>query len=320
LWLVTQLAWRSIRDFVTRIEVLSQTARKISSGDFDTVVRQTTNDEIGQLGDSFNKMIGSLKSYMSTLETTIREKESMSKEIEIASHVQQNALPRKMPSIQGLEIMAQSDPAKAVGGDYYDFLFPDPDKLICSIADVSGKGLPSSLYMFHSRSIFRTIAVAERSPSRILEKVNDQILRDTAVADGMFITYICGVYESKSRRFTYSNAGHFPPLFYNAREKTFKQTRTSGIPIGILEGQTYPEEHIDLLTGDILVFYTDGVIEAKNKDGQMFGIENLIRLIEENRSRSAKEIFTAIETGVQSFVADTSQYDDMTLLVLKSLS
>lgn len=318
LWLIVNIAWLILGRYIRRIERLSTAAQQVAEGKFETEVPQMPEDEIGRLGGAFNRMVQDLRQYMKTLEITAREKESIAKELDIAAQLQEKALPRQMPAVPGLEVAARSFPAKAVGGDYYDFVYPEKDKVGFVIADAAGKGFPGSLYMSNSRSIFRVISTNETSPSVMLQKTNDYISGD-ATQEGMFITYLFGVYDGKTRKLTYSNAGHFPPMLYSSRNKTFKALNAGGMPIGIMAGNEYPEETVEFVPGDILVLYTDGIIEAMNLQNEMFGPEELEQTIRDHASEPSASIIDHIGARISRFVGEAPQHDDMTVVVVKAL-
>jgi sigma-B regulation protein RsbU (phosphoserine phosphatase) len=133
----------------------------------------------------------------------------------------------------------------------------------------------------------------------------------------MFITYIFGVYDPKSRQLTYSNAGHFPPMLYSAAGREFKALNAGGMPIGIMAGSEYPEEMVSCAAGDILILYTDGIIEAMNLQNEMFGVEQLEKIVRDHSSESANSIVGHIGTQVAAFVGEAPQHDDMTVVVVK---
>jgi serine phosphatase RsbU (regulator of sigma subunit) len=317
LWLIVNIAWLLLGRYIRRIERLSGAAQAVAEGKFETEVPGMPDDEIGRLGGAFNKMVQDLRQYMKTLEVTAREKESIAKELQIAAQLQEKALPRQMPEVPGLEVSAKSFPAKAVGGDYYDFVYPGKDTVGFVIADAAGKGFPGSLYMSTSRSIFRVISQTETSPSVMLRKTNDYISGDPT-QEGMFITYIYCVYDGAARRLTYSNAGHFPPLLYNTRTKVFKALNAGGMPIGIMAGADFPEEMVEFAEGDLLVLYTDGIIEAMNLQNEMFGVEKLEELIRNHGAEPTRSLIEHISAQIAGFVGEAPQHDDMTIVVIKA--
>ena len=290
----------------------------VANGDMEYKLGRFSETEFDRMSGIFNKMTGSLKRMMRELAKTVRENERVKRELEIATEIQRSIFPEHPPEIEGLEIEAKSVPAKEVGGDYYDFLsVPSGERTGFIIADASGKGLPGTLYMTRSRSVFRVISSEESCPGKILNRANSYIAADASSGKGMFITVLYLLYDQKKKQMTYANAGHYQPLWFKGREKVFHELTASGIPVGIMPDQTYPEETIQLSPKDLLVLYTDGLIEARAESGGMFGIERLKRLIEQNSSLSAHELFVKIEAKIQKFIGQAPPFDDLTLIVIR---
>jgi len=255
---------------------------------------------------------------MCELAETVRENERVRRELEIATEIQKSIFPEHPPEVEGLEIEAKSVPAKEVGGDYYDFIsVPARDQIGFIIADASGKGLPGTLYMTRSRSVFRVISSEEAHPGKILSRSNNYIAADASSGKGMFITTLYLLYDKKKKQMTCANAGHYPPLWFKAKERVFAEITTSGVPVGILPEQIYQEETIQLASQDLLVMYTDGVTEAKAEDGSMFGVERLKRLVEQNSSLGAHDLFVKIQAGIKEFIGQAPPFDDLTLIVVR---
>lgn len=290
----------------------------IGGGDLEHELERFTETEFDRMSGIFNKMTGSLRRMMRELAETVRENERVRREIEIATEIQQSIFPEHPPEVEGLEIEAKSVPAKEVGGDYYDFLsFPSRNQTGFIIADASGKGLPGTLYMTRSRSVFRVVSSEESHPGETLGRSNSYIAADASSGKGMFITVLYALYDEKKKQMTCANAGHYPPLWFKAREKVFAEIPAIGIPVGILSQQTYREETVQLASQDLLVMYTDGVIEARAENGSMFGVERLKRLIEENSSLSAHDLFVKLQAGIKEFIGQAPPFDDMTLIVIR---
>ncbi len=290
----------------------------VGGGDLEHKLEHFSETEFNRMSGIFNEMTGSLKRMMLELAETVRENERVRRELEIATEIQRSIFPQHPPEVEGLEIEAQSVPAKEVGGDYYDFLsVTSHDQIGFIIADASGKGLPGTLYMTRSRSVFRVISSEVAHPGETLSRSNSYIAADASSGKGMFITVLYLLYDIKKKQMTCANAGHYSPLWFKAKEKVFAETTASGIPVGILPGQTYPEETIQLASQDLLVMYTDGVTEAKAGDGSMFGIERLKQLIEQNSSLGAHDLFMKIQAGIRAFIGDAPPFDDLTLVVIR---
>jgi sigma-B regulation protein RsbU (phosphoserine phosphatase) len=291
----------------------------VGDGDLDHKLESFSETEFNRISGIFNKMTGSLKRMMRELADTVRENERVRREFEIATEIQKSIFPEHPPEVEGLEIEAQSVPAKEVGGDYYDF-FPvaSGEETGFIIADASGKGLPGTLYMTRSRSVFRVISSEESHPGEILSRSNSYIAADASSGKGMFITVLFLLYNKAKKQMTCANAGHYPPLWFRAKEKVFAEITVSGVPVGILPGQTYAEETIQLAPHDLLVMYTDGVTEAKAAHGEMFGVERLKRLVEENSFLGAHDLFAKIRAGIKDFIGKAPPFDDLTLVVVRA--
>lgn len=290
----------------------------VGGGDLEHKLERFHETEFDRMSGIFNEMTGSLKGMMRELAETVRENERVRRELEIATEIQQSIFPEHPPEVRGLEIEAKSVPAKEVGGDYYDFIsVPSRDQVGLIIADASGKGLPGTLYMTRSRSVFRVISSEEVHPGKILSRSNSYIAADASSGKGMFITVLYLLFDEKKKQMTCASAGHYPPLWFKAKEKAFVEITAGGVPVGILPEQTYREETIQLAPNDLLVMYTDGVTEARAENGSMFGVERIKRLVEQNSALSAKELFLKIQDGIKEFIGQAPPFDDMTLIVIR---
>ena len=167
--------------------------------------------------------------------------------------------------------------------------------------------------------MFRVVSKETTSPAQLLKQMNDHVAAEATQPDGMFITYVYGVYDGAAGTLTYSNAGHFPPLCYRKRTGVFEPLESSGLPIGIMPGQDYAEETVRFESGDVLVMYTDGVIEASDKSGEMFGLERLKELVSAHAAETAAATAARISDAVNGFAGTEPQHDDMTLIVIKAV-
>jgi serine phosphatase RsbU (regulator of sigma subunit) len=290
---------------------------RVGEGDLEYSLKKFSQKEFDRISHIFNRMSKSLVSIMAQLEVNVRERERLNRELELAADLQKKALPAAPPETKDLDIAAKSVPAKEVGGDYFDFLARD-SKVGFVVADAAGKGFPGTLYMTNSRSVFRVISAEETIPGNILRRTNDIISHDSASAKGMFITFLYSVYDSKAKTLTTVNAGHYLPLIYERAAGRFKSLHTGGgLPLGVYPEQEYPEEVVHLSSGDTVVMYTDGIVEAFNERKEMFGLSRLMKIIEKNVELSAQGLLDRIETEMKDFVAQTPPFDDVTLVVFK---
>ncbi len=256
-------------------------------------------------------------------DTLMREIERKNTELAIAAEIQQSFLPDTIPRIEGYDIAARSVMAKEVGGDFFDVIPLEVvplgrGRLGIMIADVSGKGIPAALFMALSRIVVRVNATWHgKQPSAAIRDANTVIAHDAK--SGMFVTLFYGFLDSSTRTLTYVNAGHNPPIRFRAADGTLAELAATGIAMGALTGSVYTQETEELLPGDLLVLYTDGITEAENADLAMFGLDRLKSLIIASHTISADELCREILDAVRTFTGDHPQSDDITLMVIRSL-
>jgi len=299
------------------IDQIIRGMERVGDGDLNYFLKSIPETEFNRIVTIFNRMTDSLKTLMARHEKTVRESERVARELEIAAELQKMALPAGPPEVDGLDIAATSIPAKEVGGDYFDFLALGPGKTGFVIADAAGKGFSGTLYMTNSRSVFRVISSEEKVPRAALSRTNDFISRDASSAKGLFITFLYSIYDERTRELTCANAGHYLPIIYSGRTKKFRTLSASGLPLGIYPDQEYQEETVKLAPEDVVVMYTDGVIEASNSRKDMFGLTRLMKLVEDSAHQSASAILEKVETDMRAFVGAEPPFDDMTLVIFK---
>ena len=236
-------------------------------------------------------------------------------ELEIAHEIQESFLPHEMPHLEGYDLFAINIPAKEVGGDFYDFIPLSEGKLGITIADVSGKSVPAALFMAVSRTILRAKATGNSNPAQVIKEANELIASDSK--KGMFVTLFYAILDLKNKTMNYVNAGHNPPVMFVRKMGDLECLKTKGIALGALDTMEPEEKIIKLETGDVIVFYTDGVTEAVNDKDELFGEKRLYRLVKVNSDLSSKEIVNRIKDEVIAFSKGLSQFDDITLMVLK---
>lgn len=242
-------------------------------------------------------------------------KERISQELHLASNIQKRILPDDISSFAGINIATYFAPAKEIGGDYYDYSIKDGVFSI-SIADVSGKGAPAAFLMALSRSMLKTINyVSNYGPAEELNLFNKIIYKD--ITEDMFITILNAKYNLKEKTLIYSSAGHNPMVVYRKENDRVELLGTKGIAIGFMEEYSYRENKIELNEGDIVVFYTDGIIEAENAKKELFGIERLKDIVYKNKNLGVKELKEEILKKIKEFRKDHEQVDDITFLILK---
>lgn len=255
------------------------------------------------------------------------ETASVNRELNIASNIQNSALPNRFPAFpehSEFDIFASMNTAREVGGDFYDFFFVDDDHLAIVIGDVSGKGVPASLFMMTSRTLIKTHArVSKRTPADILYATNEAISEDNR--EHMFVTVWLGILEVSSGKLTYADAGHERLLLRDNGEWKYRDKQYSGVGIGMFDPEKLERlpakcqlvnQTIQLRPGDMILQYTDGVTEAKDGEGGFFGTERLLSICKEFSGDSPGELLTQIKESIDAFVKDEPQSDDITMLGL----
>ena len=250
------------------------------------------------------------------LHQELLEKKRLDEELRIAREVQLSLLPTARPTLAGLDIAGINIPSRDIGGDYYDFIPIVEGHLGIVIADVSGKGIPASLIMASFRAFLRAEIRNNYAIQTIFAKVNN--LLHEILQSNQFVTAFYGVLDLERRRFTFSNAGHHPALLLRSDGK-WRQLKGGGTVLGIFEGTAYEEQFIDLLPGDLFLLYTDGLVEAENRAGQMFGHKRLERFVRAHAPLDAVELCESIYAEMKRFTRESRLDDDTTIVVAKVL-
>jgi len=244
----------------------------------------------------------------------LREKEAMERELSIAREVQRELLPRASPLIPGLSIAGACRPAIGVGGDYYDYLTFSEDRLGLVIADVAGKGIPAALLMAGLQASVRSIAAPGVEPGEVNRRLNGMLYRSTATS--RYATLVFAIYDARRRTLTYSNAGHFPPLHLHAGG--VGRLTADGIPLGLMEEACYGQGERRLATGDLLVLYTDGIVEAPDRAGTEYGEDRLIGILEGHRGRDLEDIILHVMSDVERWTGGGMAHDDATIVLVRA--
>ena len=298
---------------------LAHEAETIASGQFDAELPDFQRiDEIGQLSHSFGNMQQSLVKYIDELKNTTAQKASIESDLRIASGIQMGMLPEKFPTREDrddVQLFASLTPAKEVGGDLFDFYFRD-EKLFFCIGDVSGKGVPASLFMAVTRSTFRTVSAHETMPDRIIMTMNK------AIADmnktHMFVTLFVGVLDLPTGRLHYSNAGHDAPLLVGAG--VGELPCDSNIPVGFMPSWKYTLQEAKIFTGTTILLFTDGLTEAMNADKELFRMDRVDDVASKALSdgqQEPKQLIARMTEAVHEFVGDAEQSDDLTMMAIQ---
>ncbi len=300
----------SIKNLIAgNIHKVNDSLSEITAGNLDTVVDVRSAKEFIELSDDINSTVGTLKRYIAEANARIDT------ELQYARDIQSSALPSIFPDREEIDMFALMDPAKQVGGDFYDYYFLGKNKIVFLVADVSGKGIPASLFMMRAKTIMKTYAEYRIAVADIFTNANYQLCEGNETS--MFVTAWMGILDLETGKLTYVNAGHNPPLV-RRKDGPFEYLRDrSGFVLGALEGITYKEKSLILEPGDEIFLYTDGVVEATNAEEQLYGDERLRDFLNGLPEESAKEVCTDVWDDVDRFYDGAPQFDDITELSLK---
>ena len=274
-----------------------------------------TGDEIEFLADSFASISQRTKEYIAQITSITAEKERIGTELELATRIQADMLPNIYPAFperSEFDIYASMDPAKEVGGDFYDFFLIDEDHLCMVIADVSGKGVPAALFMMASKIILSNNAMMGKSPAQILTDTNAAICSNNR--EEMFVTVWLGILELSTGKLTAANAGHEYPALKRAGGRFELYKDKHDFVIGGFDDTVYGEYTLTLEPGAKLFVYTDGVAEAMDGGREQFGTERMLETLNASPGASPEDTLKSIREAVNRFVGDAEQFDDLTML------
>ena len=295
---------------------LAREAETIASGQFDTQLPNfERTDEIGQLSQSFGNMQQSLVRYIEELKDTTAQKASIESELNVANSIQMSMLPNVFPDREGLDMYASMTPAKEVGGDLYGYLLKDDNLYFC-LGDVSGKGVPASLFMAQVTRLFRTLANQQLSPSDICTHMNDALSGDENPTN-MFVTLFVGMVNLASGHLSFCNAGHNPPVIGGGEHHGDFLEMKPNFPIGVLPGLEFEGEEIESIKGRALFIYTDGLNEAENREHEQFGDERLLDILRNTHFDSARQVIETLAAEVEKHRDGADPNDDLTMMCLR---
>ncbi len=311
------IIWAAI-GITNPIRKLVISANKIAKGDLDEKIEGIKgHDEIHELVKAFNKMTFDLKHYINDLTNATKAREAVESELRIARSIQESLLPRIFPPFpdkEEFDLYAKNIPAKEVAGDFFDFFMLDKENIAVIIADVSGKGVSAGLFMAVTRTLIKTVCDYTIGPAKSLEKANYVLCQDNDAC--MFTTLFLAFYNIKTGKMKWANAGHDEPIIATSDGATRKLVTFKDIALGIDETHIYHEGETVLEKGEIMVLYTDGVIEATSPQKELYGEKRFITRIGELTSKPIIEIIEAITKDLDGFQKD-NQFDDITILILK---
>ena len=308
---VVVVAIAASRSVTLPIRRLAEAARRLSGGDYEAAVRIRTGDELQELGDVF-----------SDVGPKLRERERMKHSLALAMEIQQHLLPQGPPHLDGFDIAGQIDYCDETGGDYYDFIdlaALGERKLGIAVGDVTGHGIGAALLMASARAVLRSHAARHGSDlGELFGALNTHLVRDTGEA--FFMTLFYGVLDAATRSLSWTSGGHDPPLWLHHGDARIEELPNTGVPLGILEDATYSQGGpVTLQPGDVIAIGTDGIWEAHNPAGEMFGKDRLRKVLAASAGGTAADIYAAVVDAVEHFRGTAPQDDDVTLVAIKTL-
>ena len=306
---------------------LTEHAKELVTHDFSTpedmradikLLPEKSKNELGELAESFLYMEDSLKKYIKELTETTAVKEKAESELTIARQIQMEILPKIFPPFphrHELNIFATIEPAREVGGDFYDFFFMDDDIFCFVIGDVSGKGVPAALFMAVTKTLIKAASTKGLTPDEIMNRVNDDLSQNNDSA--MFVTIFFGTLDLKTGEMLYVNCGHNLPLFIRQGKKAKYMRRSQGVIVGAMENVEFKLEKMFIKPGDTVFMYTDGVTEAMNETNDFFSDERLLEDMNTMLDETIEEKVHGLMEKIKIFSNEAPQSDDITMLALQ---
>ena len=315
--LVAFILFRSaIRRTARPLKFLVRSTEEVAKGHFDTPLPQLRfYDEIHQLRDSFEHMQHSLTSYVNELTEVTTREAAIGRELDIARNIQMSMLPTQEPlGRKEIDIFGTLTPAKAVGGDLYDYFIRDNQLYFC-IGDVSGKGVPAAMVMAVTSALFRSLSDGESSPAQVLSGLNEnQSNRNDSL---MFVTLFFGVLDLSNGKLRYCNAGHDAPLVIGPDGSVEMLAVESNLAVGVMPGWEFVEQEVTLKPGSLLFLYTDGLTEAENPVHELFGMDRILEEARKDNKQSPAEFVSSMKAAVHTFVDGAEPSDDLTMLAIR---
>ncbi len=304
--------------FTKPILTLTRDVKKIGAGNFDYRTKISSGDEIEELGTAFNVMADKVQRYINDFAAATAEKERIRTELTVAARLQSDMLPvaeDAFTQYDAFTLAAVMRPAKEMGGDFYDFFMTDEEHLALVVADVSGKGVPAALFMVIAKALLQSNIKREKSLERAMEITNESLCANNK--NGMFVTVWAGVLDISDGTLTYINAGHCHPLVKGKDGSVTYLKELGGFVLAGAEGMTYHQSVVRLCPGDILFQCSDGVTEANDCDGALYGEERLKRILELFGTNEPQDIINAVWNDICTYEGIAEQFDDVTMLALR---
>ena len=309
------------KNVIHPINIIAQEANNfVSNGSIESFIftKIKTDDEIEYLAHSVLKMQIDINNYITDIKKITGERERICAELDVAKNIQTSILPLIFPAFperDEFEIYASMQPAKEVGGDFYDFFLTDDNHLVMVIADVSGKGVPAALFMMIAKTLIKTAAQTGISPKEILEKVNNQLYENND--EQMFVTVWIGKLNLTTGHMVCVNAGHEYPAIYHKNDKFNLLKDKHGFVVAGIKNAKYTEYELFLSPNDIIYVYSDGVAEATNRNNQLYGTERMVKGLNRCPYKKPRVLADYIKQDVDEFVGENEQFDDITMLCMR---
>jgi sigma-B regulation protein RsbU (phosphoserine phosphatase) len=310
------------RSITKPLRELDQAAITMATGDLDAPLPMADGkDEVARLTESFTTMRNELKVHLAILEETAATRERIESELRIASDIQMGLVPKTFPPFPGrgdFDLYAVMNPAREVGGDFYDFFMPDDEHLCIAIGDVSGKGVPAALFMAVTRTLLRAFLQAGASPGEALGRLNEELAQNNDYC--MFVTVFCLLVHLPDGKCRFANGGHNLPFLIRSDNTVISLPRTKGAALGVMDGVAIEEGETALAPGETVFLYTDGITEAMNGKGELFG--DTRTAYELSRPRPAPDcagLLAAVAGAVAAHAAGVEQSDDITMVAFRYL-
>ncbi|MBR1403758.1 MAG: SpoIIE family protein phosphatase [Treponema sp.] len=284
-------------------------------GELSGVLKRIKNrDELGVLAKAVEKMSADMNRYISDLTTATAEKERLGAELNVATKIQAEMLPRVFPPYENhpeIELFASMTPAKEVGGDFYDFYMTDDDHFAVVVGDVSGKGVPAALFMVIAKTLLKDAAYQFATPAEVFTHVNNILCEGND--SGLFVTCWMAFLEISTGKIHFANAGHTSPVLYKGGKVSYLKSKPN-LMLAAMPGVTYADHEIQISSGDRFFLYTDGITEATNAKNELYGEERLLSLLQNTKGLSSKEVLSMVHDDLDDFVREAPQFDDITML------
>jgi len=291
---------------------------RVARGDLSHQIKAKTTDEIGDLARAFNKMTSDLNKYIINLQKTTATKERIQSELNVGKDIQKRMLPHVFPPFPDrteFDVFAIMEPAKEVAGDFYDFFFIDKKRFCFVISDVSGKGVPSALFMVITKTLLQTEAQRDYALNQVIANVNNSLTENNDTA--MFATTFCGLLDLSTGDLQIVNAGHNPPIVGNNIDGYNYMEVDQNIALGVLDNFEFSVNHSKIKPGDKILLYTDGITEAFNPEAELFSEERLLDIMSNSKTATSQQLVMDIRKEIKNFTKDAEQSDDITILAVK---